>query len=72
MRFMDDLFESSFSNSPFVSLELAYTGSDLPFSEKSKKLLATYFSRKKEVFFADIWEKELAMPAIEDASKGIF
>jgi hypothetical protein len=72
MHFLDDLMDNSLSNSPFISLELCFIGSELEFAEKSKRLLQTYFSRKQEKLFWFVWNEFLGFEEIEEMVKGIY
>lgn len=72
MHFTDDLLESSLKNSPFKSLELCYFGSTLEFSTKNNRLLQTYFGRKKEDLFWQVWNEHLQLDGIETLAESKF
>ena len=65
MRFMDEVLESPVGRDPFQGLEICDTALQLNFSEKSSRLVSTYFSHKKKGLFENLWESTLDMETIE-------
>lgn len=69
---MDEVLESPIGRDPFLGLEICETALQLKFSEKSSRLLSTYFSHKKETFFENLWESNLNMAELENQIPGLF
>lgn len=61
MMFTDDLFENHFNSSRITALEICHLGCSLPFEPNTKKLLFTFFARKKDSLFNELWEDDLQM-----------